>query len=203
MILLSVLFLLLIANPCFRPQAIHAQIPGILTAQSQKLEAGKVEQQLPSTASVLKYENPSYGIKMQYPTGWNKTELNINGSNGNEAANKDNSYIRLVSFHSPYENNSDAYSEGLYLTVDNLPSNNIPLVEYTKAKINSLEHSFTNFRLIGSYSTSLAGNNRSHEIIFLGNVASQGNANLKMMEVYAIKGVSHKHCKSTVSIVLR
>ncbi len=185
---LTLSLLLLIATSVYFQTAVCAQIPGLITptqSPSQKLEVGKVEQQQPLMSSVLTYENPRYGIKMQYPIGWNKTELNNNVSKAN--TNNNGNYTKLVSFHSPYENNSDSYSEALYLTVYNLPSNNIPLVEYTKAKIASLQRTFTNFQLVGSYVATLAASNPANEIVFLGKVPSQG-ANLKMMEVYAIRG---------------
>jgi hypothetical protein len=130
------------------------------------------------TSNFLTYDNPIYGIRIQYPPDWNKTESNNNNNNSSST------YTNVVAFLSPYENDSDIYSESLYLIVQNLASQNTPIDEYTNTKINSLKQTFADFRLISSTSTTLADNTQAaNQIVFTGN---QQQNNLKIMEVYTI-----------------
>lgn len=209
LLVMGLSFVLLVNYTSNQLQSALAQIPGIMPAEQspEKPESSSTGQQQGqdnssrSSSSMLAYDNPTYGVKIDYPVGWNKTELSNSGSiggastNTNSSNNNNNNYTKLASFHSPYENDSDRYSEALYMTIDNLPSRNIQLEEYSKAKINSLQQTFANFRLVGSYPTTFTGNIQGHELVFTGSVAphnqnqlSQDNASLKIMEVYTISG---------------
>jgi len=210
LLVMGLSFVLLVNYASNQLQSALAQIPGIMPAEQspEKPESSSTEQQQQqgpdnssrSSASMLVYDNPTYGVKIEYPVGWNKTELSNSGSirsasiTTNSSNNNNNNYTKLASFHSPYENDSDRYSEALYITIDNLPSRNIQLEEYAKAKINSLQQTFANFRLVGSYPTTFTGNIRGNELVFTASVPfpqnqlTQDNASLKIMEVYAIDG---------------
>lgn len=95
------------------------------------------------------YENSSYGIRIQYLSDW---KLAI-GEQDNIRV------IDIAGFSSPLEYRLDDYREKLWISLDNLRSENTTLKEYADAVIIYKNQSLREFRLLDNdtYSTILAG----------------------------------------------
>jgi hypothetical protein len=115
-------------------------IPEIITATTTT-----PSQPNTTTTSFLTYENPTYGIRMQYPSNWERIEFD-QGINHNV----------VVIFRSPRENTSDTKLENLIIQVANLPFQNISLEELHNANLDNLRNSLTDFELIESVATAIA-----------------------------------------------
>jgi serine/threonine-protein kinase len=107
-----------------------------------------------TTTSFLTYENPTYRIRMQYPSNWERIEFD-QGIN----------YNVVVIFRSPPENASDTKLENLVIQVANLPFQNISLEELHNANLDNLRNSLTDFELIESVATTIAYS-PAHKIVF-------------------------------------
>ena len=140
----------------------------------------------------LIYQNPTYGINMQYPSDW------IVSQNGLENFND------VVGFYSPLEDVSDVFPEHMIVSVY-LYSKNISLGEYNtllgQALLGQGPESF-GLRIIESNLTSLAGN-PAHKMVLstlIGNESSSSpppptissnnssEAGLKIMQIWTVKG---------------
>jgi hypothetical protein len=129
-----------------------------------------------TTASSFTYENPIYGIRIQYPSDWEKLEF-IQGRSG---------FNIIVIFRSPPENTSDAKLENLVIQVGNLPSENVSLAEVVSANINSLKQSLIDFELNESTTITIAGGgNPAHKIVYT--EREENNELSKVMQVLMIK----------------
>jgi hypothetical protein len=116
----------------------------------------------------LPYENPTYGIKIQYPSNWTKQESQNQSSN------------LIVGFNSP------PGSAIGYLTIEGgrqVPQN-ISLEQYTNASINLLRQSFPGFNLAESNATALAGI-PAHKIVY--SSLTPSGRQLELMQVWTIK----------------
>jgi hypothetical protein len=71
-----------------------------------------------TTSPFLTYKNPTFRIRIQYPSDWEKLEFNQRNI--------------VVIFRSPPENSSDTKLENLLIQVGNLPSQNISLDEIAR-----------------------------------------------------------------------
>ena len=98
-----------------------------------------------TSSPFLIYKNPTYRIRIQYPSDWEQLEFNQRNI--------------VIIFRSPPENSSDTKLENLLIQVGNLPSQNIPLNEIASANINALNQSLIDFELIELNTTTLSGNN--------------------------------------------
>src|SRR5215204_2215529 len=103
-----------------------------------------------SSSSFLLYENPTHGIKMQYPSNWMAS------------TNQLPTYNSIIGFYSPLENLSDVLPAELALSITTY-INNISLDEYSKITRIALEQQ--GMEIIESEPTTLAGN-PAHKIIF-------------------------------------
>jgi hypothetical protein len=130
-----------------------------------------------TTISYLTYENPTYAIRIQYPSDWEKIEFNQIG----------NSVNLVVIFRSLPENSLDIKLENLVIEVGNLPFKNIPLGEVIKANINNLKKSLTDFELNESTTITIAGGNRAHKIVYTYREEQENNEQAKIMQVLMIK----------------
>jgi eukaryotic-like serine/threonine-protein kinase len=123
-----------------------------------------------TSSPFLTYENPTYRIRIQYPSDWEKLEFSQRNI--------------VVIFRSPRENSSDTKLENLLIQVGNLPSQNIPLDEIVRANINKLKQSLIDFELIELNATTLSGNNPAHKVVYTNR---EGEDELKTMQVVSIK----------------
>ena len=106
------------------------------------------------------YENPTYGIKIQYPSDWGKLDL---------------SFLQDSADIDFYPLSDTSLAKNLKILVKNLPFHNMTLEEYTNTQINPTEEI-----LLESNTTTLA-DLPGYKIVFT-NIAG-----LKTMQVWTIK----------------
>jgi hypothetical protein len=123
-----------------------------------------------TSSPFLIYKNPTYRIRIQYPSDWEQLEFNQRNI--------------VIIFRSPPENSSDTKLENLLIQVGNLPSQNIPLNEIASANINALNQSLIDFELIELNTTTLSGNNPAHKVVYTNR---EGEDERKTMQVLSIK----------------
>jgi eukaryotic-like serine/threonine-protein kinase len=123
-----------------------------------------------SSSSFLLYENPTHGIKMQYPSNWMAS------------TNQLPTYNSIIGFYSPLENLSDVLPAELALSITTYV-NNISLDEYSKITRTALEQQ--GMEIIESEATTLAGN-PAHKIIFSpgAQVAQSSPIEFKVMQIF-------------------
>jgi hypothetical protein len=119
-----------------------------------------------NASSILTYENPKYAVKMQYPSNWQKVELNQILGGGRA--------IIPVRF--------ETARGDLVIGVGNLTSPTT-LDQYINFDINGLRQ-FPNFQLIESSPTTLS-NNPAHKIVFSYGI---GPSAVKEFQVFTISG---------------
>jgi hypothetical protein len=123
-----------------------------------------------SNGSVLVYENPAYGIRTQYPDGW---EIIIQSTS--------NSSLSLR-FNSPPENDTDIFRENVVFEIKPI-SDNTALSNYTTATLISYLESYPDLKFNELSSTNLT--NTSIPAYKL--VASRTQDGLDFMQIFAIK----------------
>ena len=106
------------------------------------------------------YNNPIFGIRIQYPSDWGRLDLSFLENNSAD-----------IDFY-PLDDISGA--EAVKIQVDTLPLQNMTLNDYTNIQINSTEE-----QLLDSNTTVLA-NLPAHEIVFT-------NLGIKTMQIWTIK----------------
>ena len=106
------------------------------------------------------YENPTYGIQIQYPSGWGRLDL---------------SFLQDSADIDFYPLSDTSLAKNLKIQVKNLPFHNMTLEEYTNTQINPTEEI-----LLESNRTTLA-DLPGYKIVFT-NIAG-----LKTMQVWTIK----------------
>src|SRR5215208_3275106 len=129
-----------------------------------------------TTRGFLTYEKPTYGMKIQYPTDWEK---------------KEPTPYQVVFRLPPQENTSGISSEYLLIMVDTLdPQENMTLDQLTREQIDSLKESFSDLTLNESESlaTNLAGNPAYKVTFDHGSEEQQGNPDYKLIQIWTIKG---------------
>ena len=130
------------------------------------------QQTTKSTMNFLPYDNSTYGIKLQYPSSWNKEE---NGT-------RQDTETDVVTF-SPPAINSNA---SLDITIDDISDEKgIALSQYASDGISDLKESLKNFKSIGLTTNNvLAGLPATNRLYTYANQ----NTIFKDMEIGAIKG---------------
>ena len=122
-----------------------------------------------TSTNLITYINSTYGIKLQYPSNWDKQE---NGT-------KQDTQTDVVSF-SPPASNSNA---SLDVSTDNGVKGE-SITEYSSGSLSDLKQSFKNFKLIESTNTVLAGL-PAFRLIF---TSENENTITRDMEIGTIKG---------------
>ena len=113
-----------------------------------------------TNSKFVTYDNPTFGVRIQYPSDWGRLDLSFMQGSAD------------IDFY-PLADTSLA--KNVKIQVDNLPSSNMTLEEYTNSQINPFEE-----KLLESNTTTLAGM-PGYEIVF---TSLQG---LKTMQVWTIK----------------
>ncbi|HJU84998.1 MAG TPA: PsbP-related protein [Nitrososphaeraceae archaeon] len=166
-------FCLLISNSITNQQAI-AQQQSPEEIQNEILRGNLGIQRTDSVQSLLEdnllaYESPDYGIRTQYPDGW---EIVIQ--------NTSNSLLSLR-FDSPQENDTDIYRENVVFEI-NAISNNAALSNFTGAALASYLESFSDIELVELSSTNLTDT----AIPAYKLVGSRAQEGLDFMQIFAI-----------------
>ena len=110
-------------------------------------------------ADLTTYENPKFGIRVQYPSDWGRLDLSFLGASAD------------IDFY-PLDDTSG--TKDVRIQVKALPLQNMTLEQYTNIQINSVEG-----QILESNATTL-GNLPAHEIVFT-------NIGLKTMQVWTLK----------------
>ena len=113
-----------------------------------------------TNSKFVTYDNPTFGVRIQYPSDWGRLDL---------------SFLQQSADIDFYPLADTSLAKTVKIQVNNLPSRNMTLEEYTNSQINPLEE-----RLLESNTTTLAGI-PGYEIVF---TSLQG---LKTMQVWTIK----------------
>ena len=126
--------------------------------------------QTPGPTNVQNYENPSYGIKIQYPKDW--------------TASPSGPYNNIIGFYPPLKNITDIQSASVNLLVTNYAPT-ISLDDYTKTHLSTLEQ--LGFKVDESTPNTLAGK-PGHRITYTPTNQETPNApvNLKVMETWTV-----------------
>lgn len=127
-----------------------------------------------SPSNLLTYENPTYGITIQYPSNWMAS------------SNQLPTYNSIIGFYSPLENLSDVLPVEFALSITTY-TNNISLDEYTKITSTALEQQ--GMEITGSESTTLAGNPAQKITFSPGNqIAQNSPVEFKFMQIFTTIG---------------
>jgi hypothetical protein len=110
-------------------------------------------------ADFTTYENPEFGIRVQYPSDWGRLDLSFLGASAD------------IDF---YPLNDTSGAKDVRIQVKKLPSQNMTLDQYTDTQINSTEG-----QILESNVTTL-GNLPAHEIVFT-------DIGLKTLQVWTLK----------------
>ena len=180
-VLFSLIFSLLISNS-INNQQIMAQEQQLSPEELQNeilrgnLDIEGIDSDTTATASsvqplggFLVYESPAYGIRTQYPDGW---EIVIQSTS--------NSSLSLT-FNSPVESNTDTYRENVILEINTI--DNTALSNFTGAALASYLESYPDFELIELTSTNLTNNTIPAYKL----VGSRTQEALDFMQIVAIK----------------
>jgi hypothetical protein len=122
------------------------------------------------SGNLLAYESPDYGIRTQYPDGW---EILIQRTS--------NSSISLR-FDSPPENDTDIFRENVLFVIDTI-SNNTALSNFTSGAVTSYLERYPDLKFSEVSSTNLTnGTIPAYKL-----VASRTQDGLDFMQIFAIK----------------
>jgi hypothetical protein len=182
-LLFSIIFSVLISNSINNQQVIAQQqlspeeteeeiLRGNLDIESDDNDTTTTESsvQFLSNDSVIVYESPAYGIRTQYPDGWEILIQSIS-----------NSSISLR-FNSPPENDTDIFRENVLFVIDTV-SNNTALSNYTTAALTSYLELYPDIKFNEVSSTSLTNNTIPAYKL----AASRPQEGLDFMQIFAIK----------------
>jgi len=135
----------------------------------------------------LTYENPNYGIKIQYPSSWVKIEEQEGGGELGSTATTP----VLVSFFSPAKSPTDEHPESVNIVVEVLPSQTFTLDEYTQSGINELRTSLQDVNIIESTDNTTLAGNPAHKIIYTFTFIDKDNPSnqlsIKNMQIWTVK----------------
>ena len=162
-LLLSIIFSLSISNSINNQQVIAQDdiLGGPTTTESSVQSLGH--------ASLL-YESPVYGIRTQYPGGWDIIIQNTSNSS------------LSLRFNSPLENDTDSFRENVRLVIGTV-SNNTALSNFTSATLTSYLELYPDLELIELSSTNLT----SSAIPAYTLVGSRTQEGTNFMQILAMK----------------
>jgi len=124
------------------------------------------------TTNFLPYVNSTYGIKLQYPSSWDKEE---NGT-------RQDTETDVVTFYPPAVNSNAS----LDISIDDISDEKgIALAQYTSSGVSDLKQSLKNFKLVGLSTNSVLAGLPAYKSIY---TYADQNAIFKDMEIGAIKG---------------
>jgi hypothetical protein len=103
------------------------------------------------------YENPAYGIQIQYPSTW----IIYAGDmfSGDDA-------IDIVSFLGPVKNDTKAHAPSLYISIISLPPPDLNLNEYLTKITNDYKAKLKEFKVIESDTSSILAGKPAYKLIF-------------------------------------
>jgi hypothetical protein len=158
---------------------------------------------LASTAHFLKYENSTYGIKMVYPSNWQKietkshdkenrdnnkdiAEFTLSSSTNNPSI--DQATLRILTHKLPSQN----VIVNLFTLFDKTASQKISLEGFVLSHVTTLLTTLPDFHLIASDSReiTLPDNTPAHKLVYEYREQGQKNVLNKGMEILIVKGAT-------------
>jgi hypothetical protein len=121
------------------------------------------------------YENPIYGVKIQYPSNWQK--MDFDGHNGNNS-------LPIAGFIPPSENDSGLL-ENLLIVVEKLHYQNTPIKQFADSLVSSYKSNLHDFQLIELNPLTTPALNSAYKIEY---TYSSDMLMLKTMVVLTISG---------------
>ena len=181
LLLISIIFSVLISNSINNqrilaqqeqsPEEIESEIlRGNLDIESIDNDTTTTESSVQSLGGSLVFESPVYGIRTQYPDGWDVIIQNTSNS------------LLSLRFNSPPENDTDSFRENVILEI-NTVSNNTALSNFTSATLTSYLEPYPDLKFSELTSTNLT-NNAIPAYKLVGSLTQEG---LDFMQVLAIK----------------
>ena len=119
----------------------------------------------------LIYENPAYGVEIDYPSDWEVSEI-------------PSGFDFVISFTPRAESNSDIFVQGIDVVVEPIPEF-FTLDEFTEYEIDFLKDIYEEFRIEEETPITLAGN-PAHKIVFTGTFDGHDTPG-RVMEVWTVK----------------
>ena len=119
----------------------------------------------------LIYENPAYGVEIDYPSDWEVSEI-------------PSGFDFVISFTPRAESNSDIFVQGIDVVVEPIPEF-FTLDEFTEYEIDFLKDIYEDFRIEEETPITLAGN-PAHKIVFTGTFDGHDTPG-RVMEVWTVK----------------
>lgn len=126
-------------------------------------------------ATLKTYENPGFGLTIQYPSSWAGTQLR-----SDPFAQANTSIVAI--FEAPRENLTDTYRENLILSVQGPLEDTISLDEYTQNSLSAFRSMSGSISILESSPSTLSGL-PAHEITYSSGLQ---NLNLKKMQIFTI-----------------
>jgi hypothetical protein len=142
------------------------------------LSQGNFSNSLPGyivNATLKTYENPGFGLSIQYPSSWAGLQLRAD-----PFAQTNTSIVAI--FEAPRENQSDPYRENLIINVQGPLQDTISLGEYTQNSLNAFSTMSDSIMVLESSPSTLSGL-PAHQIIYSSTLE---NLNLKKMQIFTI-----------------
>ena len=181
LLLISIIFSVLISNSINNQQILAQQeqspeeieseiLRGNLDIESIDNDTTTTESSVQSLGGSLVFESPVYGIRTQYPDGWDVIIQNTSNS------------LLSLRFNSPLENDTDSFRENVILEI-NTVSNNTALSNFTSATLTSYLELYPDLELIELSSTNLT-NNAIPAYKLVASITQEG---LDFMQILAIK----------------
>ena len=129
------------------------------------------------------YENPAYGIQIQYPSTWIIYAGDVFSDNDDD----DDAAIDIVSFLGPAKSDTEAYAPSLYISIDNPPPAdlNLNLTEYLARITNDYEARLKDFKVIESNTHSILAGKPAYKLVF---TEEEDEIHYKTMEIGTIIG---------------
>ena len=130
------------------------------------------------------YENPVFGISMQYPAVWGAVELKSSPADTNFPGSS------IALFTAPLENATDTFREKALLSIQdftatgNTSTGNMTLDKYTNNSLNGYRNISDFVSIMESNATTLSGQ-PAHRIVFTEDVQNQ---KLKKTQVWTVDG---------------
>ena len=118
------------------------------------------------------YENPTYGINIQYPSNWRIDEGDVYA---------DDYVTDIVSFIAPITSNTESYAPSLSISIDNPPPN---LNEYLTRITSEYSDTYEDFNVIES-DTSILSDKPAYKLVF---TDEEDGIDYKSMEIGTIIG---------------
>src|SRR5919112_5065280 len=124
-----------------------------------------------------RYENPTYGINIQYPSNWTVDEGDVYA---------DDYVTDIVSFIASIRSNTEAYAPSLSISIDNPPPNlNENLNEYLTRTTSEYSDTYEDFNVIESDADTILSDKPAYKLVF---TDEEDGIDYKSMEIGTIIG---------------